>query len=139
MTRVYLFSISIPLVCLFLRLIDLIEMYGEQKKHRFFYISIIVIAILFNGLFFINSLSYCFIFIWNGLFVFVFPFLILWNRFVSKKINNNPKEYVELVGNKPFMQALKLIIGICFLLVPFLLIYRIYIQCKRLIVGTPTF
>ena len=84
LTRVYLFSISIPLVCLFLRLIDLIEMYGEQKNIVFFYISIIVIAILFNGLFFINSLSYCFIFIWNGLFVFVFPFLILWNRFVSK-------------------------------------------------------
>ena len=39
LTRVYLFSISIPLVCLFLRLIDLIEMYGEQNSIVMFFVK----------------------------------------------------------------------------------------------------
>ena len=116
--RVYLIAIMLPLVYLFNRVIEILKMKCTTRTKNVLYVVIIFGAILFNAVLLINEESNFFIFIWNGMFIVMFPFMIWWNHLLDIKLNYDLNDYAVVESEIRFIQILKVITGIIFFLIP---------------------
>lgn len=111
-------SIMLPLVYLFNRVIEILKMQCTTRTKNISYVVIIFVAILFNVVLFTNEETNFFIFIWNGMFIIIFPFMIWWNHLLDIKLNYDLNDYTIVESKISFIQILKMITGIIFFLMP---------------------
>lgn len=115
--QIYLIAISLPLVYLFNRIVDLVELYCKKWKKGIYFV-IVLFAITLNVIYIFLQLSNFFLFIWNGLFIIVFPIMIWWNQKTNKILRFDINEYTEMERKSKFLLSINAILGILIFFIP---------------------
>lgn len=124
MGKGYLLSIILPLVWLFNRAIDFLNLSYWEEVRKKIYCFIAGSALITTPLLFFLDYNIYFCFIWFMLFTVIFGFLIIIDKVSSKRIGYDVDEYIEMKSDFKVFRIVEIICGIVIFFVPQMPVYK---------------